>query len=74
MTSTTNLRAALAEMITDYRSGEIQTPDAAHVDRWISQFPAAVRDPILMELLHVFERTYFTRANFQTLVASVKVV
>lgn len=71
MASTPNLRAALAGMIADYRAGEIPTPDAAHVDRWINQFPAAVRDPILTELLHVFDRTYFTRANFQTFIDSI---
>lgn len=65
-----NLRAALATVIQDYRSGEISTPDEAHVDRWISQFPASVRDPILAELLHVLNFTYFTRANFQTFIDS----
>jgi hypothetical protein len=43
----------------------------AHVDRWISQFPAAVRDPILTELLHVFGHTYFTCANVQTFIDSI---
>ncbi|WP_147417579.1 hypothetical protein [Sphingomonas cavernae] len=71
MASTPNLRAALAGMIADYRTGEIQTPDAAHVDRWISQFPAGVRDPILTELLHVFRWTYFTRAKVQTFIDSI---
>jgi hypothetical protein len=58
-------------MIADYRAGEIPTPDAAHVDRWINQFPAAVRDPILTELLHVFGWTYFKRANVQTFIDSI---
>ncbi len=71
MASTPNLRAALASMIADYRAGEIPTPDAAHVDRWISQFPATVRDPILTELLHVFDRTYFTRAKVQTFIDGI---
>jgi hypothetical protein len=71
MDSTPNLRAALVAMISDYRKGEIPTPDAAHVNRWISQFPAEVRDPILTELLHVFGRTYFSRANFQTFIDSI---
>lgn len=71
MDSTPNLRAALAAMISDYREGEIPTLDAAHVDRWISQFPAAVRDPILTELLHVFRWTYFSRAKVQTFIDSI---
>ncbi len=45
MANAPNLRAALASVIADYRSGEIPTPDAAHVDRWISQFHEGVRDP-----------------------------
>jgi hypothetical protein len=73
MESTPNLRAALAAMISDYRKGEIPTPDAAHVDRWISQFPAAVRDPILTEMLHVFRWTYFSRAKVQAFVDSIVV-
>lgn len=71
MASTPNLRAALAGMISDYRKGEIPTADAAHVDRWIAQFPASVRDPILSELLHVFRWTYFNRANVQTFIDNI---
>ena len=73
MDSTPNLRAALAAMISDYRNGEIATSDASHVDRWISQVPAAVRDPILRELLHVFRWTYFSRAKVQTFIDSIVV-
>jgi hypothetical protein len=71
MDSTPNLRAALAAMISDYREGEIPTPDAAHVDRWVNQFPAAARDPIITELLHVFRWTYFSRAKVQTFIDSI---
>jgi hypothetical protein len=52
----------LADLIGDYRAGEdIVAMDAAHVDRWIRQFPADVRDPILAELIHVFDKTYVPR-------------
>jgi len=71
MASTPNLRAAVAALIADYRAGEIPTLDSVHVDRWVSQFPSAVREPILLELLHVFGRTYFTRANVQTFIDSI---
>ncbi len=73
MDNTPNLRAALATMISDYRAGEIPTLDAAHIDRWVSQFPAAVRDPILSELLHVFGWTYFSQAKVQTFIDSIVV-
>lgn len=71
MTTTSDLRTALAAIIADYRQGEIAPPDAAHVDRWVQQFPLAVRDSILSELLQVFRCTYFTRENFQTFVDSI---
>lgn len=73
MSSTPDLRTALAAMIYDYRTGEIPTPDASHVDRWVSQFPAPVRDPILSELLHVFRWTYFSRDNVQRFIDSIVV-
>ncbi|SFG52864.1 hypothetical protein SAMN05518801_1432 [Novosphingobium sp. CF614] len=71
MANNPNLRAALADVIADYRAGEIPAPDAAHIDRWISQFPDAVRDPILAELLHVFHWTYFSQAKVQTFIDSI---
>lgn len=71
MASTPDLRTALAMIIADYRSGEIPPPDAVHVDRWISQFPVATRDPILTELLNVFRQTYFSHAKVQTFVDSI---
>lgn len=71
MANDPNLRVALSSVIADYRAGEIATPDAAHIDRWIGQFPDAVRDPILAELLHVFQRTYFSRAKVQTFIDSI---
>jgi len=66
-------RAELAAIIGDYRAGEIEPPDAAHVDRWVSQFPADVRDAIVDEMIHVMSRTYFSRANFQTFIDSMVV-
>lgn len=71
MANVPDLRAAMAGVIADYRAGEIPTPNAAHVDRWISQFPEAVRDPILAELLHVFRWTYFSRAKVQTFIDGI---
>lgn len=55
--------AALAEIIADYREGEIPRPDAGHVDRWVSQFPKDVQDPLLEELTHVFRKTYYSAAR-----------
>jgi len=71
MSSSSDLRTALAATIADYRAGEIAPIDAAHVDCWIRQFPAAMRDPILTELLHVFDKTYFTHAKVQTFIDGI---
>lgn len=73
MSSSSDLRAALATMIADYRAGEIPKPDVSHVDHWVSQFPEAVRDPIISELLQVFRWTYFTRDNVQAFIDGIVV-
>jgi len=57
----TALLASIAGTIADYRQGKIPTPDPTHVDRWISQFPRPVQDPLLAELDLVLKRTYFNR-------------
>lgn len=63
MTERRQLAEALAKLTKDYRKGEIAAPDGEHVERWISQFPNAVQNPILAELTHVFGSTYITKAN-----------
>ena len=50
------LVGSIASTIADYRQGEITTPDADHVERWITQFDAAVQEPMLAELDHVLKR------------------
>ncbi|MBU6267826.1 MAG: hypothetical protein KGN34_09820 [Sphingomonadales bacterium] len=52
----------VSAIIADYRRGEIAPPDGAHVARWIDQFPGPVRDPLLVEMAHVLERTYARKA------------
>jgi hypothetical protein len=61
----------IATTIADYREGEIQKPDAAHVLRWVKQFEAAVREPILQEMSHVLQRTYVSKASFRKFLGSV---
>jgi hypothetical protein len=58
-----HLLASIASTISDYRTGEIPTPTAAHVDRWISQFQPNVRQPMLEELDHILKQTYFSQAR-----------
>lgn len=52
---------SLAQLISDYREGEIPRPGGEHVDRWVSQFDRALQNDILRELLHLLQRTYFNR-------------
>jgi len=59
----------LAELISDYRAGDVSKPTREHVLRWVSQFDGPVRIPILAELHHVFQQTYLSREkaiNFLT--------
>jgi hypothetical protein len=63
MSERQTLLESIAHTIADYRTGEIPTPDAAHVDRWIRQFDEDVQVPLLRELDYVFKQTYFSRAD-----------
>jgi hypothetical protein len=61
----------VAELIADYRSGEIPTPDRNHVLKWVSQFDEPVRLPILQELNHVLSRTYLSKSDAKKFLRSV---
>lgn len=55
------LLSSIAETICDYREGDLAAPTPELVERWISQFDAAVQLPILREMDHVLKQTYFSR-------------
>ena len=59
--SKTELCSELAELISDYRRGEVTGIDSRHVDTWISQFPAGVQEPLLREVNHVLNQTYIQK-------------
>jgi hypothetical protein len=65
------LLESIAEQIADYREGEVGRPTASHVDRWIKQFPDGAQDAMLAELHHVFDKTYFSRKNFDSFLRSL---
>lgn len=52
---------SIAATTADYRVNELAPPTPDHVDRWVSQFDAAVQLPILREMDHVLKRTYFNK-------------
>lgn len=60
MSERDDLLGSIANTARDYRIDELSLPAPAHVDRWISQFDAAVQLPILQEMDHVLKNTYFS--------------
>lgn len=65
MTERAQLLNSLATTMADYRAGELPSPTPDHVDRWVQQFSPDVQVPLLRELGHVLEKTYFTRSFVQ---------
>ncbi|MCC2668435.1 MAG: hypothetical protein K0Q72_906 [Armatimonadetes bacterium] len=59
--------SSVAATIADYRLGEIARPDAAHISRWVSQFPPEDRLTILSELDRLLQRLYVSRASAREL-------
>ncbi len=51
----------IAEIITDYRKGEIPQPTPQHVLTWVNQFQKHLQDAILDEIHHVLSRSYYRR-------------
>jgi hypothetical protein len=54
---------SIADTIADYREGEIEKPTPDHIDRWVTQFDEKVQIPLLRELNHVLQKTYFSRTT-----------
>ena len=55
-----DLLASIAHTVRDYRSGEVALPTPAHVDHWIGQFDAEVQLPMLREMDHLLESSFFS--------------
>ena len=71
MSEWSDLLGSIAETITDYREGDLAAPTAQHVDRWVTQFDAAVQLSILREMDHVLEKTYFSRNETKKIMADL---
>lgn len=54
---------SIANILSDFRQGELAAPTPEHVDRWISQFDTAVQLPMLQEMTYVLQKTYFSQTN-----------
>lgn len=60
-----DLLASIAAKTADYREGDHPAPTPDHVGRWISQFDAEVRLPMLREVDYVLQRTYFSKQEIE---------
>ena len=72
-TNFTPLPESIASTIANYRLGKIPEPDAAHVERWISQFDPAKRLLMLEELDHVLKRTHVSLEGMTQFLGSLPV-
>lgn len=62
MSTVPELATSIAIITADYRRSELGAPTADHVIRWVNQFDADDRIPVLSELEHVLKKTYFSEA------------
>lgn len=65
------LLASIAATVKDYRKGELEAPTPQHVNTWVCQFDEAVQRPILAEMHHVLQQTYFSRKRTETFLANL---
>jgi len=70
MSKRDELLASIADIIKDYRAGEITKPTPAHVDRWVRQFGEDVQVPLLTEMEHLLKITYFTKQTISNFFAN----
>lgn len=65
------LLESISNTVNDYRQGEIAPPLPAHVDKWAQQFDKAIRQPLLVELEYVLERTCISKQSVETFLSTV---
>jgi len=65
MSNRDKLLASIADIIKDYRDGEIKKPTPEHVNRWVQQFSEDIQIPLLTEVEHVFQYTYFSKKDVE---------
>ena len=71
MNERTQLLETIANLIADYREGQLAAPSPQHVERWVNQFASDVQLPILKEMSHVLTKTYITHEETCNFVASL---
>ncbi len=66
--------SAVSTIIADYREKEkprIASRNPELIDAWLTQFPKAMQEPILLTLAHVFSRTYVSEEMFRQFLAGL---
>ncbi|MCK8600138.1 phosphoribosyltransferase-like protein [Desulfoferrobacter suflitae] len=71
MSARSRLLESIAETIADYREGEVPKPTPEHVEKWVEQFDREVQKPILAELDHVLNKTYFSKEKVKDFLTTV---
>lgn len=71
MSERDNLLASVAGTIHTYRQGELTTPTAQHVNRWLEQFTPANQLPFLREFDHVMKQTFITQATVSNFLSNL---
>lgn len=71
MTEKTDLLQSIAQTTSDYRASDLDPPSPEHVDRWVQQFDSSVQVPILREMAHVLQTTYFSQKRARKFLSTV---
>jgi hypothetical protein len=61
----------LLTLIGDYRSGEIEPLNTETVKKWLQNFPEVSREPILLEIVNIFGKTYINKAKVTSFLKSI---
>jgi len=51
----------ISSTVSDYRAGEITSPNPEQIERWVNQFSSEVQIPILKEMSFTLHQTYYSR-------------
>jgi hypothetical protein len=60
-----DLLKSLAELVSDYREGEVEVPTAEHIERWLDQFEEdeETKTAFLSETYEVLRKTYVSKKH-----------
>jgi hypothetical protein len=71
MSARAKLLESIKSTIADYRTGEIDSPSAEHINRWAGQFDNGVQDKLLTEIDHVLKHTYISKDKVESFLSGL---